>query len=411
MELAKTTPQQRAEIYEDVKQLLVPGFLAHGFSIGPARFVMRSIDREDWTLLQYRTNGLQEREWRAWCVATSIWMVNGSLLRGDENATYDLYGLFYGLPRGVLDTLYSILNGLMRRVIEASDRVEGYLYEEDSRTLWRTEGRAVQEHRQTRPVQRFHNPIISLWAYYNQMEDLREAQEHEWTLAKFAVSPHAPKSVKKLNAQDNKRVADMKRNREGVLDRVYYEAKGLLTRKGSEKEDTGNRPFQQVIMAETEEDLRESMRRWVAGIKDDHDSVVDNVKARIKHGVEQRKEDNRKRREALDRALEEEGFVRNQLTPLAGDAGRQFLERMQSRIPGAKRVYNDQTHNSAYQKYIENNPEIGDLHLDDEGNLVASSPVTEEMLEVLTKPDQQQTLQEQVQSRRPTATFSEEGEE
>ena len=67
MQLARTTPEQRVEMYEDVRSLIVPGFLAHSFSIGDARFAIRSLDRTDWTILRHRTHGLTEKRWRAWC--------------------------------------------------------------------------------------------------------------------------------------------------------------------------------------------------------------------------------------------------------------------------------------------------------------------------------------------------------
>jgi len=412
MELAKTTSEQRAEIYEDVRELLSPGFLAHSFSIGEAHFAMRSFDREDWDLLKYRTFGLNDRQWEAWCVASSIWMVNGTVIGSDENALYDLAQSFLMLPPFVLSTLYSIFNGLMKRVMEASCRSEAFLYEAESRILWKTLGPSIMAQVPVRPAQRFRNPVLSLWAYFNQMEDLRESEEREWAYAKFMASPHAPKGVKKINAQDRKRQNDTDRRRERACDRVFYEAKGLIARKGEAEKAGKNRPFQQVVMAETEDELRESMRRWVAGEKDDHDRTVDNIKARIKYGVEKRKEDVLKRRQALDAALSEEGFSRNQLTPLGGEAGKKFLERMHARIPGAKTVIADNTHNSAYTKYIENNPEVGDLHVDEEGNIQSLRPVTEEMLDVLRKPTDTPTLQQQIENRRPTATFvDDEGEE
>lgn len=412
MELAKTTPEQRAEIYEDVRTLVVPGFLAHPVSVGSARFVLRSIDRSDWEVLEYRTHGLNNKEWRSWCLATSIWMVNGSLIDdGDEETTCRLYETIVNLPQAVVDTLYSVLNGLMKRVMAASDVVEAFLYESESRFLWRTHGGHLLDRRRLHGPQRFYNPVFSLWIYYNQMEDQREADENSWTMAKFAVGPHAPKGVKKLNAQDKKREGDTKRRRESTQDRIYYEVKGLIAKKGEDK-DTGHRPFQEVIMAETEEELRESMRRWVEGKKDHHDNVVDNVKARIKYERELREEEKKKRRAALDAALEEEGFKRNQLTPLAGKSGRDFLERMAARLPGAKTVVDDNTHNSAYEKYIKHNPEVGDLHVDEDGNIVSRSPVTEDMLEVLSKPDEAaaETLQQKIEKRRPTAEFVDEEE-
>jgi hypothetical protein len=339
-------------------------------------------------------------------------MVNSTLLDDDEEATYRLYETLVELPRGVLDTLYSVLNGLMRRVIAASDVVEAFLYENESRSLWRTHGVPLLKRKRGHSPQRFYNPVFSLWIYYNQMEDQREAEERAWTMTKFAVGPHAPKSIKKLNAQDKKREGDMKRRRESTQDRVYYEVLGLLAKKDDPKK-TGHRPFQEVIMAETEEELRESMRRWVAGEKDHHDSVVDNVKAKIKYEVETRREEAQKQRAALDAALAEEGITRSQPVLLSGEAGQKFLDRMRARLPGAKTVVDDHTHNSAYQKYIEHNPEVGDLYVDEyTGEIVSRQPVTEEMLEVLRKPEpgQQETLQDKISRRKPTATFVDEEE-
>lgn len=405
MELAKTTPEQRSEIYEDVRKLIVPGFLSHSFSLGEARFSIRSLDKMDWEILQHRTYGLTVKHWRAWCVASSVWMVNGSLCRDEEDVVYQLYEMFASLPMEALDTVYSILNGLMRRVQEASSRVEAYLYENESRHLWATEGPAVLHRSGHTGVRRYDNPVLSLWLYFNHLEDQREREEREWTMTKFMVGPHAPKGIKKLNAEDRKRSGDLSRRRESTQNQIYYEAIGLMDRKDPEKERETRARFSGVVMAETEEELRESMRRWVDGIKDDHDRVVDGVKSRIKFEVESRKEQNRKRREALDAALEEEGLTRSKFTPLVGEAGKKYIERMQERMPGASVVIDDHTHNSAYKKYIENNPEVGDMYVDEDGNLQSKTPVSEEMLEVLTKPEhgrEGMSLQDQIQNRRPT---------
>ena len=147
MQLARTTAEQRSEIYTDVRSLIVPGFLSHAVSIGRARFVLRSLDQADWLLLEYRTEGLTQKDWKAWCVATSIWMVNGSVLFEDETATYRLYETLKEMPSAALDKLYSALNGLMRRVNAASNIIEAFLYENESRSLWKTQGTALIERR------------------------------------------------------------------------------------------------------------------------------------------------------------------------------------------------------------------------------------------------------------------------
>jgi hypothetical protein len=412
MELAPTTPEQRAEIYEDVRSMLVPGFLSHHVQVDEARFCLRSLDREDWELLQHRGHGQSGLQWKAWAVASSIWMVNGRIVLGDEDSIYALAETFAEAPKTVLEALYSTVNGLMRRVGYASDRIEGFLYEQESRRMWGTHGDVLVAQRGGRSYQRFGNAVISLWVYYNRMEDHRESEEHDWVIAKFLASPHAPKGVKKISAKDKQRGDDMERRRQRVMDRTFYEAKGLLARP-TEKEAKNFRSRDDVRMAETPEELREVMRRWVAGIKDDHDHVVDNTKSRIKHDVEDRKRQAARRREALDQALVEEGFTRNQPLPLSGEAGKKFLDRMRARMPGASVVVDDHTHNRAYSKYIENNPDVGDLYVDEEGRVVSSRPVNPEMLEIMRKPadGERLSLQQQIERRRPTAQFVDEGEE
>lgn len=413
MDLSQTTAEQRQGIYADVRSLIAPGFLAHLVEVDEVRLCLRSLDSADWEVLRHRVSRLPERQWKAWMVASSIWMVDGAVVMGDEDATWRLMKMCEGLPMTVLDVLHSTLNGLTRRLTRAYQTVEGFLYEQESRRLWRTEGRAVAEHRASRQWQRFHNPLISLWVYYNEMEDARERDDQEWQIAKFLVGPHAPKSVKKLWAKDRQREGDMLKRRQRTMDRTYYEAMGVVARADEEDISASLRLRDEVRMAETPEELQEVMRRWVAGIKDDHDRVVDNVKSKIKYDVEERQRVAAQRRMALDEALAEEGFTRNQPLPLAGDAGRQFLERMRARIPGAAQVFDDHTHNRAYSKYIEKNPEVGDLHVDEDGRVVSRQPVTPEMIEMLRKPQpgERQTLQEQIERRRPRAEFVDDEDE
>lgn len=58
-----------------------------------------------------------------------------------------------------------------------------------------------------------------------------------------------------------------------------------------EREDVKDQMRAQGLrMADTEEELREVMRRWVEGIKDDHDLVVDRLKAKVRSDVEKLKE-------------------------------------------------------------------------------------------------------------------------
>lgn len=411
MQLSPTTPEQRRGIYDDVRELVDRGFLVHHASINGARFVLRSLSDDDWFVLRTRTWGGSVREWKSWLVSMSVWMVDGQIILGEDDSAYQIFEMCLSMPQSLLDDMEMIVTALMTRVSEATQVVEGFMYEDESRLIWKSQGGA-------RPDTNFHgrvvgsNPVRRIWSYFNQFEDLREHNDYLWSLAKFMASPHAPKGVKKVQAQDQKSRSEEERRRKQTMDRIYYEAKGLISRTNDEDRRKGVRgPWQDVRMAETEDELHEVMRRWVLGVKDDHDRVVDGTKSRIKREVEERRAKQAAQRRALDQALEEEGVRGSALVPITGKAGQDFLDRVRARVPGTSKVVQDATHNSAYEKYIAKNPEVGSLEVDDQGRIVSSQPTDPDMVNMMLRPEEgSQSLQDQIEQRRPTATFRDEGE-
>lgn len=413
MQLTRTTPEQRVEIYEDLRQLITPGFLAHPVLVNGVSVVVRSLDFSDWYLLRYRAHGASEHEWQAWVVASAIWMVNGSVVLNEEDAMPLLHQMCNALPAAALANVYGVVMALVRRSRQSATRTEAFLYEEESRTLWRSEGPSIVATPGDRGFLRARNPVLRLWIFYNQMEDLREHNDYLWQIAKFQAGPHAPKGVKKINAQDRKRQNDLDGRRQRVLDRTYYVAKGMLS-DDPEGATQAKRRFQDVVMAETPEELREEMRRWVAGEKDDHDRIIDGVKNKIREEVEGRRRRDAERRAALQKALEEEGIRPSRMVPLTGKAGQEFLDRVKARVPGVSKVMQDNTHNSAYEKYIAKPPETGVLRVDEGGRVTSDMPEDERMLEMMRRPQASDpdSLQAQIERRRPTVTFvDDDGEE
>jgi hypothetical protein len=405
MQLAQTTTEQRSEIYEDVRTLLRPGFLAHRVEINGSLFVLRSLNEQDWIFLQYRTRPDSVLDWKRWSVAASTWMVNGQSVLGDEGVLYRIYEMCRSLPSSILDDLYAVLNALMRRVREATDRIEAFLYEDESRYLWRSEGERLVADGRCGIGEMGLNPVQKLWVYFNRTEDESREDQSKWEIAKFIAGPHVPKGIKKINAKDKQTQDDLKRRRKEARDRVFYEAMGVIPKrevKAKKKERFGD---WNVQLAETEEELQDEMRRWVEGVKDPHDDVIDFVKSKIKTEKEGGRARAKAQREALSRAMQEEGITKSQLVPLTGSAAAEFIERVKARVPGVSKVLQDETHNSAYDKYIKNNPEVGILSVDEEGNIRSPTQVNpEEMVEMLRKPEEgeQKDLQEQISKRRPT---------
>jgi len=407
--LVTTTPEQRSVVYNDVRALVTPGFLVHHVSVNGSRFVLRSLGDDDWFVLRTRTWGAEAREWKAWLVSSAIWMVDGQILLGEDEVSYRIFEMCMTMPMSILEDFEMLVSALMKRVSEAAHVVEAFMYEDESRLMWKSQGGAkLDSYFYGRQVGA--NPVRRIWSYFNDIQDQRDHNDYLWSLAKFQASPHAPKGVKKLQSQDQKAKGDESRHRQQIQDRIFYEATGVIAKLSSDEQRQGRRgPWQDVHMAETEEELQEVMRRWVEGIKDDHDSVVDGAKARIKHDHQQRDLKQAAQRKALSAAMEEEGIVGTQLVPIAGQAGQAFLDRVQARMPGTSQVIQDSGHNSAYDKYIAKNPEVGNLIVDDEGRIMSTEPVDPDMVNMMLRPDEDseegKTLQEKIAARRPTAHF------
>ncbi len=153
------------------------------------------------------------------------------------------------------------------------------------------------------------------------------------------------------------------------------------------------------------------MRAWVAGEKDNHDRVVDAIKAKIRYERETEKAEQEQHRAELARIMEEEGISGAALRPVSQDDAQELLDRLHSRShnPGARRVFDDGGHNSAYDKYIKNNPDVGVLRVDEDGKLVAGEGMDETTRETLMgmlsgKPEKRD-LTSEVRSRQPQLKY------
>lgn len=352
--LARTEPEDRHPFYEDVRQLLSPGFLTEVVVVNGVRFCLRTFTGEDFFLLRCRLGpDAPEHETKAWMVASAIWMVDGQIVHDHQEALLRLLEMCRGLPREPRDLLYRQIIVLTRRVQEAARRTEAFLYEVESRYQWRSEGLRILERC---PLRLGMNQVQRLWAFYNSSEDLREQNLFEWAQTKFVVGTQAPKGIQKLNAKEQRAEAELEQKRQRAQDRMFYLAQGVPF--PTEEE---SRKFYNVNPMETEEDLKAEMGRWLRGEKDWHDRIIDFVKNKIRRSVESRRLEENQRTEELQRVLEDERPTSMEvLSPHLADQLRQ-----RSRAP--KRVMHDPTHNSAYDKYLAQDPVAGIMEVDAQG--------------------------------------------
>jgi len=388
MELRRTTAALRSPMYEDLRKLLYPGFLTHPVQVNGCAMALRTLSREDLFLLECRAQGTYGVEWQNWAIAASVWMIDGQVVLGQSDIQYDLYERFKVLPRAFREDLFSVFTGLMARVEKAMSRLEAFLYEDESRYLWSSEGiRMLEKPPFVGAPVLSPNGIQKTWVTYNRYEDKRNDRKYWWGLSKFMVQPHAPKGITKLNNSEKKEDEREESRRDQIMDLAYWVYRGVVvddktriqTRKGLEG----------LRQAETEEDLQTEMANWVAGKKDFHDKAVDFVKAKIKGEVEGRRRAEQTRIETIQTAWEEDGIPEPSFIPLMGEAAEAASRRMLA--PKSSKVYENQAkHNSAYDKYIKNNPDVGALVVDEHGNVQSTAPGgnnPEQLLEMLTAPE------------------------
>lgn len=385
--LPRTEFEDRTPFYEDVRSLLTPGFLTEVVTIGGHRFALRTFTTEDFFLLRCRAGSdAPDFESKAWAIASAIWMVDGQIVHGHQESLLRIFQMCRDMSLPMRDGLYRVLVILTRRMQEATLRAEAYLYESESRFLWKGEGGRLMEHP---PIRVGVNKIQHLWSFYNTIEDQREDYQNRWSLTKFIAGTQAPKGIQKLNAKEQKTEAELEQKRQRVRDRMFYEASGLPF--PTEEE---SRKFYNVNPMETEEDLKKEMARWLKGEKDWHDRIIDFVKNKIRRSVEERRVEEVSHENELERILEEE---RSSLEVLSPEMARELLQRTQ----GPKRVLQDTTHNSAYDKYLAQDPIAGYMEVDaEQGVPKPKNAPDEEMLKhlqerVLHAPVDPQTVPEE----------------
>ena len=386
MELRETTEQQRTPYYSDIRELLNPGFIAHPVDVNGTSVLLRSLGPGDFFLLRHRAaTSLKNKTWKNWTLAMAIWMIDGQILLGDQSNIYRLYQMCQAIPKNVRDDMFSVFTGLMNRVDISLKRMESYLYETESRYIWKSEGTRMFEAGVIPGIPKLGmNPVQKLWTFFNDLEDDQDTKRHDWATAKFLMSAHAPKGIKKLNASDDKHAQTEKVRRQRVLDLMFYQAEGLVL------DEEGNSlvgPIHSLQTVNTVEEMEAEMRSWVEGNRDFHDEVVLTTKASIRRKHDDADADQIRRIEEIRAAMDEEGIVEPSFSPVMGEAREAAARRIQQKTP--TRVFSDNTHNSAYDKYIKEDAEVGALAVRGDQMYVRNPGQIphEAILEAMTKPE------------------------
>ena len=366
-------------MYNDLTELLVPGFLSTSVDVDGHRIVLRSLSQNDLFFLHKHVRD-EDPAWRLHLAAHSVWMVDGvSLLEESVLSHRVLHEVLESGSRPLVRAILGTVFGFFARMREANYYLEAYLYEEDSRRTWRGIGRGLYPLASKTAVPGVGilglNPLQSAWVAWNQMEDQRDEQEYQWSNTKVLVSLQSHKGYESLTQKDKQR-ADTEEGR-----RAHVQNRAWRRFKFGEVEENIHEPSADGLRkARTVDELEEEMRRWVKGDLDWHDTVVEGYKNRIRE-----MEDDRERQKAeimaeLKAKREEEerraGVHIPRLRPITAQELAQ-LRGPQSSRPGARFIIEAEPGSRTFNRYLRPSVEPGNLSVSPSGRIVERPPEVE----------------------------------
>ena len=339
---------------------------------------MRSLANQDLHFLKQYVRD-SDPTWRLHLAAHSIWMIDGYPLLECPLAHRVAFDALLGSSRALVSAIVGTVYGFFSRMREANHYLESFLYESDSRGLWRGLGCGSQplHTRASIPgIERIGlNPMQSSWVAWNKMEDTRDEQDYVWSNTKVLVSLQSHKAYEKLASQDKTRADNETGRREGVRDRanrrfIYGEPD---VNEHLSRDDSGLRK------ARTNAELEEEMRRWIKGDLDWHDQIVEGYKNQIRYQQEDREREKAEVMAELRARRETEEKTLGQPKPLLrGITPEEMAERMRSQPKtGAKFLVEADAVSRTFNRFIRPHVQPGNLSVDVSGKIVETKSSVE----------------------------------
>lgn len=399
----KTTPQDRESHWADVEALISPGFLSETVVVGGVPFCVRNPNESDiWYLRQLHPRAESWADYSHEMISRCIWSVGDVVVLQDDQSRRDIRAALDDMvcSHVVWRELFFTVLGLFLRVRCAERDIYAYIYEDMSRLAWR--GMPTLDfgnhYADLFGVHRLGtNMIQQVWVAYNKSEDSRIDDLNQWNFTKNIMACQAPKGVKKLDDKDRQNVEELLRDRQMRLDNFYYRSIGVLDEADKERVNEVD-DGEAIHLATTAEELADEMHRWVTGKQDRHDKIVqaykDGVRERMVQERRAREERLAKIRREQEIAAKTFGYdtSRPSVVGYSFDEVQEMMKKRGINIasPGARTIgYEPSRRERAFDRWIEKNPDSGNLVSDGVGLSAKSSASSE-------------TLQEQVSRRRPT---------
>jgi hypothetical protein len=264
----------KAPDYIQVERLLFRGFLEATVKVGEVPFVFKTLNQTEFDLVLMQGGTLSE-DWRthsAYYLAYSTLCFNRVvMLAYRQEAIPYLADIYLELPESVMISLLMTVTRINNEAREALEWVQPYAFGDKSREHWQVKRRHMLCAKQLTGIEGTDSIGLNyhqkLWSFLNGLEDKQQGYLDQYTLAKFIVSPHAPKDVQKMDRRDQKKLKELQ---------VYRQK----LHKGKAASLEGVRQIK--VGAETAEELMQQMEQNLSGGKDYHDLIIEEHKRKIR---------------------------------------------------------------------------------------------------------------------------------
>lgn len=285
--------------FKDVESLLFRGFLTAEVAVDSVPIVFKSLNHIEYTQIDLHSFSMDSgwEESASYFLAYSTLFLNHvSVLPNREEYIPVLADYYHHFPKSLLVSFLKITARLNQRSGKALRDVQRYACGPESRQMWQmyrgislcdpkvtgfsgTENIGINMHQR-------------MWSYFNTLDDEEIDYLKSYGLAKFVVSPHAPKDIKRIDARDAKKLEERDNRRSALYKGTDYVEEGVE---------------QVLVTKDSAQELMSQMHKELRGEQDYHDLVIAEHKKKIRDAYLRRKEEmDRKRQEAYERRLKQE---------------------------------------------------------------------------------------------------------
>jgi len=285
-----------SDCFQHIREIIEIGHLTKSFKLNDVSIKIKNPNLQliDWS--EEFSSNLIEKKLILLC--RCIISISGIDTR---NLHFELYESFINSHSfSILDKLRVYADHTMYIATKANKYLEAFCYTDESRYIWKAwKARSLFTSYKLEDI----NNLQLSWVIWNEAEDERLESDRDWEKAFFIASASNAKGVesvqKKWKAKDK---SEMDR-REEVIE---------MAKKGALEDPSKKKYVQQknYNRSKSEEELKEEMRKWVAGEEDEHDRAVREHKEEVQNTInemkrqaEEMKKRNREKRSELENVV------------------------------------------------------------------------------------------------------------